>query len=118
MTDGAGYLDGPGTQQVISGGARPSDPLVTVVVTHRVSPDTQGELQGAVASLYSLSSIVGPPIMTQLFGHFSAADASPRITGAAFFASATLAIACLAIYAWVTREAPKLGSESNIIKSS
>lgn len=38
LTAGARYLDGPGTQQVISGGARASDPLVTVVVTHRVSP--------------------------------------------------------------------------------
>ncbi|QJT03756.1 antibiotic biosynthesis monooxygenase [Streptomyces asoensis] len=32
------YLDGPGTQQVVSGGTRPTDPLVTVVVTHRVDP--------------------------------------------------------------------------------
>ncbi|MDX3307934.1 antibiotic biosynthesis monooxygenase [Streptomyces sp. NPDC054884] len=32
------YLDGPGTQQVIGGGTRPTDPLVTVVVTHRVDP--------------------------------------------------------------------------------
>ncbi|MGW0870105.1 antibiotic biosynthesis monooxygenase [Streptomyces sp. NPDC002740] len=31
------YLDGPGTQQVVSGG-RPPDPLVTVVATHRVDP--------------------------------------------------------------------------------
>ncbi len=31
-----GYFDGPGTQQVVGGSARPSDPLVTVVVTHRV----------------------------------------------------------------------------------
>jgi DHA1 family tetracycline resistance protein-like MFS transporter len=91
-------------------------PTTNALMSHRVSPDTQGELQGAVASLYSLSSIVGPPIMTQLFGHFSASDASPRVPGAAFFASATLAIACLAIYAWVTR--PELGSDSNFIESS
>ena len=32
-------FDGPGTQQVLGGGARPTDPLVTVVVTHRVSPE-------------------------------------------------------------------------------
>ncbi|MEU3611245.1 antibiotic biosynthesis monooxygenase [Streptomyces sp. NPDC006872] len=32
------YLDGPGTQQVVSGGGRPADPLVTVVITHRVDP--------------------------------------------------------------------------------
>ena len=77
-------------------------PTTNALLSHRVSADTQGELQGAVASLYSLSSIVGPPIMTQLFGRFSAADASPRIPGAAFFAAAALAIACLAIYTSVT----------------
>ncbi|MFD4246458.1 antibiotic biosynthesis monooxygenase [Streptomyces sp. NPDC058525] len=36
---GEQYFDGPATQQVISGGSRPTDPLVTVVVTHRVHPD-------------------------------------------------------------------------------
>jgi antibiotic biosynthesis monooxygenase (ABM) superfamily enzyme len=35
---GKHYFDGPGTQQVISGGARQNDSLVTVVVTHRVKP--------------------------------------------------------------------------------
>lgn len=38
LTSGERLFDGPGTQQVISGGARPTDPLVTVVVTHRVDP--------------------------------------------------------------------------------
>ncbi|MET9963934.1 antibiotic biosynthesis monooxygenase [Streptomyces sp. NPDC006326] len=36
---GEELFDGPGTQQVISGGTQPTDPLVTVVVTHRVRPD-------------------------------------------------------------------------------
>lgn len=39
LSDGAALFDGPGTQQVIGGGARPTDPLVTVVVTHRVKPE-------------------------------------------------------------------------------
>lgn len=39
LTAGQPFFDGPGTQQVIGGGARPTDPLVTVVVTHRVSPE-------------------------------------------------------------------------------
>ena len=39
LDDGREFFDGPGTQQVISGGARQTDPLVTVVVTHRVSPE-------------------------------------------------------------------------------
>lgn len=33
------YLDGPGTQQVVSGHATSRDPLVTVVITHRVHPE-------------------------------------------------------------------------------
>ena len=40
LAQGQPFFDGPGTQQVISGGSRPTDPLVTVVVTHRVSPDS------------------------------------------------------------------------------
>ncbi|MFJ7775862.1 antibiotic biosynthesis monooxygenase [Streptomyces yangpuensis] len=35
---GSDYFDGPATQQYISGGSQPADPLVTVVVTHRVHP--------------------------------------------------------------------------------
>ncbi|WP_354644414.1 antibiotic biosynthesis monooxygenase [Kitasatospora camelliae] len=36
---GRRYFDGPGTQQVVRGGARVPDPLVTVVVAHRVDPE-------------------------------------------------------------------------------
>ncbi|MFH8387783.1 antibiotic biosynthesis monooxygenase [Kitasatospora sp. NPDC018058] len=36
---GSRYIDGPGTQQVVRGGAQEPDPLVTVVVAHRVHPD-------------------------------------------------------------------------------
>ena len=39
LEQGRRYFDGPGTQQVVGGGARPSDPLMTVVVTHRVSQE-------------------------------------------------------------------------------
>ncbi|MBJ8348145.1 antibiotic biosynthesis monooxygenase [Antrihabitans sp. YC2-6] len=39
LDNGRQYFDGPATQQVIAGGQRPSDALVTVVVTHRVSPE-------------------------------------------------------------------------------
>lgn len=36
---GSKFLDGPPTQQVVGGAAKPTDQLVTVVVTHRVGPD-------------------------------------------------------------------------------
>lgn len=34
------YLDGPGTQRVVTGHTKAPDPLVTVVITHRVHPDS------------------------------------------------------------------------------
>ena len=78
-------------------------PSTNGLMSRLVPPDAQGELQGAVACLFSLSSIVGPPLLTQLFGHFSAPNAPVRVPGAAFFASAILAAACLAVYAATTR---------------
>jgi uncharacterized protein len=39
LTEGRRYLDGPGTQQIVTGGATPPDTLVTAVVTHRVPPE-------------------------------------------------------------------------------
>jgi DHA1 family tetracycline resistance protein-like MFS transporter len=78
-------------------------PSTNSLMSQRVPPDAQGELQGAIASLYSLSSIVGPPLMTQLFGRFTAPGAPWQVPGAAFFASAALVTVCFAIYASVTR---------------
>jgi DHA1 family tetracycline resistance protein-like MFS transporter len=73
-------------------------PATNAFLSHRVPAGTQGELQGAVASLYSLSTIVGPPLMTQLFGHFSRSDASLQLPGAAFFCAALLAASSLALF--------------------
>src|SRR3954467_2430885 len=43
LAAGQQYFDGPGTQQVVRGGVRQADPLVTVVVTHRVRPENVEE---------------------------------------------------------------------------
>jgi DHA1 family tetracycline resistance protein-like MFS transporter len=77
-------------------------PTTNALMSHRVAPDAQGELQGAVASLYSLSSIVGPPLMTQLFGRFTSPNARVHLPGAAFMAAAVLTVGCLAIYWFAT----------------
>ncbi|HJQ20921.1 MAG TPA: TCR/Tet family MFS transporter [Gemmatimonadaceae bacterium] len=79
-------------------------PVTSALMSHRVEPNAQGELQGAVASLFSLSAIVGPPIMAQLFGHFSAPAARPHLPGAAFFASAILTAIAIGVYAYATRQ--------------
>jgi DHA1 family tetracycline resistance protein-like MFS transporter len=79
-------------------------PSTNALMSHRIEKAAQGELQGAVASLFSLSSIVGPPLMTQLFGRFSAPDAAVRLPGAAFYASTVLAWSCFGLYYAATRE--------------
>ncbi len=82
-------------------------PVTNALMSHRIGPDAQGELQGAVAGLASLAAIVGPLLMTQLFGRFTAPTAPLRIPGAAFLAASLLTWTCLAIY-WVTTRDPPL----------
>jgi MFS transporter, DHA1 family, tetracycline resistance protein len=79
-------------------------PTTNALMSHRVSPDAQGELQGAVASLLSLSAIIGPPIMTQLFASFTAPESSPHVPGAAFFAAAVIAVGSFVMFWLSTRE--------------
>lgn len=62
-------------------------PCLQGLMSAEVGPTEQGELQGAVASIQSLSSIVGPPLMTTVFARFSAADAPVYAPGAPFVVS-------------------------------
>jgi DHA1 family tetracycline resistance protein-like MFS transporter len=70
-------------------------PGMNALASHLIAADAQGELQGAVASSFGLSSIVGPPLMTQLFGQFSAPGAALPFPGAAFACACVLALATL-----------------------
>jgi DHA1 family tetracycline resistance protein-like MFS transporter len=79
-------------------------PSTNAYLSHRIPPDAQGELQGANASLFSLGAIVGPPLMTQLFGRFSAPGAPIHFPGAAFVAAALLNSSSGLIYWAVTRQ--------------
>jgi MFS transporter, DHA1 family, tetracycline resistance protein len=79
-------------------------PTTNALMSHRISPDAQGELQGAVASLFSLSAILGPPIMSHLFARFTAPESTIHVPGAAFLAAVVLALGCLVIFWLSTRE--------------
>jgi DHA1 family tetracycline resistance protein-like MFS transporter len=79
-------------------------PTVNALMSHRIARDAQGELQGAVAGLFSLSAIIGPPLMTHLFARFTAPRAPVHVPGAAFLAAALLATGCLFVFWLSTRE--------------
>ncbi len=82
-------------------------PSMNALASQQIPANAQGELQGAVASLYSLSSIVGPPLMTQVFGHFSARSAGLYFPGAAFLTAAVLTAGCAMLFARALRFAPQ-----------
>ena len=82
-------------------------PSMNALASQQIPANAQGELQGAVACLYSLSSIVGPPLMTQVFGHFSARSAGVYFPGAAFLTAAVLTAGCAILFARALRFAPR-----------
>ncbi len=78
-------------------------PSTQALMSQRVSADAQGELQGAVAGLHSLSSIIAPPLMTQMFRRFTAESAAIQFPGAPFLLASALALGAMAIFWRATR---------------
>jgi MFS transporter, DHA1 family, tetracycline resistance protein len=72
-------------------------PSMNALMSRQVPASAQGELQGGIASIYSLSAIVGPPVMAQLFGHFSSGEASVHFPGAPYLAAALLVLTGIAL---------------------
>lgn len=65
-----------------------ADAPLRSIAAGKVPPSAQGELQGALASLSSITTIIGPLIFTQLFGHFTAPDAPITFAGAPYLVAA------------------------------
>ena len=84
-------------------------PSMNAIMSKQIPPDQQGELQGAVASMMSLTTIIGPLLMTQILGRFSGAGAPIYFPGAAFALAAALAICALAL---VLRAGAKAGGSA------
>lgn len=60
-------------------------PSLQSVITKNVAANEQGELQGALTSLMSVTSTIGPPLMASLYYQFSKDDSSLKFPGAPFF---------------------------------
>ncbi len=73
-------------------------PSTQALMSQRIPVDAQGELQGAVAGLHSLSSIIAPPLMTQMFRRFTANDAAVHFPGAPFLLASALALGAMAVF--------------------
>ena len=60
-------------------------PALQSIITGQVPPNEQGELQGGLTSIMSLTNIIGPVLMTGLFAYFTKPSAPVHFAGAAFF---------------------------------
>ena len=65
-------------------------PALQGFMTNEVPPTEQGELQGGLTSLMSLSSIFGPWFMTWIFYYFTSSRAPVYLPGAPYFVAAIL----------------------------
>lgn len=69
-----------------------SSPALQTMASNRVTESSQGELQGCMASLISLTAIIGPPMMSQLFAEFSSPNSTIYFPGMPFIFGALLII--------------------------
>jgi len=68
-------------------------PSLQGIMSTQVPPNEQGELQGALSSLISVTMIVGPPLMTNSFAYFTGNAAPFHFPGAPMFIGALLTLA-------------------------
>ncbi len=78
-------------------------PAVQGLMTHRVGPSEQGQLQGINGSLMGLTGVIGPTLFTLIFAFFIGTQAPLQLPGAPFLLSALLMIASLLLALKVTR---------------
>jgi DHA1 family tetracycline resistance protein-like MFS transporter len=79
-------------------------PSAMGLMTRRVSKREQGQLQGALTSIASLTGIVGPPVFTLTFATFIGPRANWHIPGAPFLLSSSLLLVAIVI-AWQITDA-------------
>lgn len=72
-------------------------PAVQAAISRQVPPDEQGLLQGALAGLANLTSVIGPPVAAGLFAYFVSPNAPLALPGAAFFLCTLLSLIALMV---------------------
>ncbi|WP_075289779.1 TCR/Tet family MFS transporter [Pararhizobium arenae] len=91
-----------------------ADPPLRSIAAAKVPPSAQGELQGALSSISSFTTIIGPIMFTQIFSSFTAPDAGIHFAGAPYVLSGFFIVLALAVY--MTKLKP--GAEDALLKSA
>ena len=71
-------------------------PSLQSMISVNTPPESQGELQGTLISVMSLTSIIGPLLYTSLFTRYTRPD-HYLLPGAPYFAATAITLTCLAL---------------------
>ena len=80
-----------------------ADPPLRSLAAAKVPPSAQGELQGAMTSLFSITSIITPLLYTAIFSWFTGPSAPVTFGGAPYLVGACFLL--LALIVFVTKVA-------------
>ena len=83
-----------------------ADPPLRSIAAGKVPPSAQGELQGALTSVSSITTIIGPLIFTQLFAVFTGMNAPFVFAGMPYAVGAGLVFLALVIVVARVRPTP------------
>lgn len=85
-------------------------PALNAIMSKEVGPGEQGELQGALTSLGSLTSVFAPLLLGNLFAYFSGPRAPVYFPGAAFVAAALCLVLAAALFAFIRPHASAIAA--------
>lgn len=96
-----------------------ADPPLRSIASAKVPPSAQGELQGALSSISSFTTILGPLMFAQIFSIFTAPTATVRFAGAPYLLGAVFIVLAVTVYLLKVRPmAGKTQSESAAMQAS
>jgi MFS transporter, DHA1 family, tetracycline resistance protein len=90
-----GYLSWAGIPMMALWGV--AGAATQALATQLVTPEQQGQLQGATTSVVSISQLLGPFPFTLTFAHFISPQTAFKLPGAPFLLAAALLLLALAI---------------------
>lgn len=87
-----------------------AEPPLRSIAAAKVPPSAQGELQGALSSLSSITTIAGALIFTQTFGYLTGPDAPVAFAGAPYALAAVILLSGVAVFVLKVRQRPSEGA--------
>ena len=87
-------------------------PALQSTLAGHVAPNQQGELQGALTGLMSLTTVLGPLLMNNLFTFFTSSKAPFLFPGVSFLLGAVFMLFSLIIIWFVLNREKKLAAEN------